>query len=278
VPFRHSSQPVTSAHWSKDFVEHLRTVHLALIATAAALIVVALTTKPYSTEVAKNELHKILELKKSWSPKSFLVMKKGNVDASPISVPPNPNQIGFDVAKQLMGRYQVDNTLYLFHLDIPENPSYVSVDEFFGPFDYQLPKIPDTLAAFKHWWDELDQHKIMIYFPKTIEAQGTCQCKEGITFFVPSEDVSFIDYAILKGAPSVTFGVGLQKEYGPPFKLYLVLTAKLMSENKAVINLGAVRVVKYEYTNFDTENLASYMRVLHSDFDQFILRPAPNCR
>jgi hypothetical protein len=60
-----------AAHWSKDFVEHLRTVHLTLIATAAALVVVALTTKPYSTEVAKNELHKILELKANWSPGLF---------------------------------------------------------------------------------------------------------------------------------------------------------------------------------------------------------------
>jgi hypothetical protein len=60
-----------AAHWSKDFVENLRTVHLTLIATAAALVVVALTTKPHSTEVAKNELHKILELKANWSPGLF---------------------------------------------------------------------------------------------------------------------------------------------------------------------------------------------------------------
>src|SRR5215469_4918784 len=52
MPLRRAQQP-TPAHWSKDFVEHLRTVHFALIATALALIVIALTTKPYSTDVAK---------------------------------------------------------------------------------------------------------------------------------------------------------------------------------------------------------------------------------
>jgi hypothetical protein len=39
MPFRNRPQAITPAHWSKDFVEHLRTVHLALIATAAALVV-----------------------------------------------------------------------------------------------------------------------------------------------------------------------------------------------------------------------------------------------
>jgi hypothetical protein len=63
-----SAMPV---HWSKDFVEHLRTVHFALIATAVALVIVALTTKPYSTAVAKNEFHRLRGFMRNWTPDAF---------------------------------------------------------------------------------------------------------------------------------------------------------------------------------------------------------------
>ena len=55
------------AHWSKDFVEHLRTVHFALIAISAGLILLVLSSKQYNAVTALVEAEEILDLKKQWS-------------------------------------------------------------------------------------------------------------------------------------------------------------------------------------------------------------------
>src|SRR5271170_3995491 len=68
VTVRDSPQTIQSRPWSKDFVEHLRTVHFALIATAVAVIVVAQTAKPYNRFEADRELNQIQQLKLKWSP------------------------------------------------------------------------------------------------------------------------------------------------------------------------------------------------------------------
>jgi hypothetical protein len=54
-------------HWSKDFVEHLRTVHFALIAVSAALIVLVLSSKQYNAVTALVQIEEIIELKRNWS-------------------------------------------------------------------------------------------------------------------------------------------------------------------------------------------------------------------
>jgi hypothetical protein len=59
------SQPV---HWSKDYVEHLRTVHLTLIAVSVGILIIATSIRPYNPAVAARELHQIIQLKHLWSP------------------------------------------------------------------------------------------------------------------------------------------------------------------------------------------------------------------
>jgi hypothetical protein len=55
-------------HWSKDYVEHLRTIHFALIAVSIGLIVVLISSTSYSPSIARREIYEILELKQLWSP------------------------------------------------------------------------------------------------------------------------------------------------------------------------------------------------------------------
>ena len=47
-------------------MEHLRTVHFALIGAAAALIILVLT-KPFDLRRAASEADKVLEMKQKWS-------------------------------------------------------------------------------------------------------------------------------------------------------------------------------------------------------------------
>jgi hypothetical protein len=59
--------PQAPAHWSKDFVEHLRTVHFALIAISAGLILLVFSSKQYNAVIALVQIEEILNLKKQWS-------------------------------------------------------------------------------------------------------------------------------------------------------------------------------------------------------------------
>jgi hypothetical protein len=55
------------AHWSKDFVEHLRTVHFTLIAISAGLILLVLSVREYDAAKALVQIEEIIDLKNQWS-------------------------------------------------------------------------------------------------------------------------------------------------------------------------------------------------------------------
>ncbi len=57
-----SRKPYVSPHWSKDFVEHIRTVNFALIAGCLALIGILQFDKPKDWETAEYQLKEIREL------------------------------------------------------------------------------------------------------------------------------------------------------------------------------------------------------------------------
>lgn len=67
--------------WSKEIAEHLRNVHLTLIAVSAGLVLVALSEKPYDPTTALRELEEIQVLQKEWSPQ-FLHDSLASVDVT----------------------------------------------------------------------------------------------------------------------------------------------------------------------------------------------------
>ena len=54
------------AHWSKDFVEHLRTIHFTLIALCVGLIVLASFPSKTEIQVAHEQVSEILEVVNTW--------------------------------------------------------------------------------------------------------------------------------------------------------------------------------------------------------------------
>lgn len=62
------SEPTTliPSHWSKDFVEHLRTVHFTLIALCLGLIILALFPSKSDIKVAHDQVLEILEVTNKW--------------------------------------------------------------------------------------------------------------------------------------------------------------------------------------------------------------------
>src|SRR5260370_14734741 len=55
-----------SVHWSKDFVEHLRTVHFALITVSVGLVLLIVSSRPYSPAAAITQLEVLEDAASSW--------------------------------------------------------------------------------------------------------------------------------------------------------------------------------------------------------------------
>src|SRR5579872_4861519 len=58
---RYSVQEPNPEHWSKDFVEHLRTVHFTLVTVSVGLIAL-LSSKTYDARKAASEMNELVEL------------------------------------------------------------------------------------------------------------------------------------------------------------------------------------------------------------------------
>jgi len=166
----------SSAHWSKDFVEHLRTVHLALLATAMALIVVALTTKPYSTAVAARELRQIQDLRTHWSPEFVRNLPHGlfGKDYPWPEVPGKEGHTSFAISSDVkvlyakVGLESVPNpTIYFAHL--PTEFWYEDFRlDYLHPLSLSMKQIPDTVSGFRNWWNGL-RTTCHVYFPTYVD-------------------------------------------------------------------------------------------------------------
>ena len=55
-----------SVHWSKELVEHLRTVHFALITVSVGLVLLILSSRPYSPAAAITQLEVLEDAGNSW--------------------------------------------------------------------------------------------------------------------------------------------------------------------------------------------------------------------
>jgi len=81
-------------HWSKDFVEHLRTVHFALLTVSLGLILL-LSSKPYDVQKAQIQLEEILLLKSWWAPNGLTLPGRlpfGLLEMQYTAADPVPNQ------------------------------------------------------------------------------------------------------------------------------------------------------------------------------------------
>lgn len=168
-----SSQPV---HWSKDYVEHLRTVHLTLVAVSLAVLIIMLSARPYRPAVAVRELHQILELKKLWSPQ--WIRSKGTHkdihlkydDTMEKKYPGLTTKVSVQSEiKDLSARVyfperkrakRVEDVLLIFpaqnYAELNPDGERVAAVGF-----------PETLNEFERWWNNLSK-PVQLYAPKIV--------------------------------------------------------------------------------------------------------------
>jgi len=169
-------------HWSKDYVEHLRTVHFTLIVASVSLIVIVTSGKPYNPSVAVREIKQILQLKRSWSPDWIRENGDANiikrdlgeykhelrnqvfVDPSDVFLPDDnfPLSLGAPFHGMLSGNNRGNSKQVLRFLWPRENWL------MWQPHVHEWPtKFPNTLEEFSQWWDALSKPHEM-YFPWSV--------------------------------------------------------------------------------------------------------------
>jgi hypothetical protein len=163
VRVRATPSTLPQAHWSKDYVEHLRTVHLALVAVSAALMIFALSAKPYSAEVAALELHQIQDLRSEWpdvlrklAQLRYSVSTIQGIDAlSGTNVSP-----ATDLQLSNIEAYQKSPSIHFF-LQFPKNLA-VSAEPYTSQHMFQ------GLKSFAYFWDKVQIEPSLVYFPGSV--------------------------------------------------------------------------------------------------------------
>lgn len=167
-------------HWSKDFVEHLRTVHFTLAAVCVALILIlARTNSP-----ALQQIRQIVELKNEWPPVD-LAFAQGLESEVRVDIP----GYGYDPKLGAMVVQSTEwrqNKRFVVTFTPPGSKSSSSVHlNFVVPAWYpasasgkdlsewnSLAQFPSTLVGFRSWWQLLmRQHGC--YFSEAVYHEGT---------------------------------------------------------------------------------------------------------
>jgi len=164
-------------HWSKDFVEHLRTVHFTLIAIAVGLSVLVLSSKQYNAVNALVQIEEILDLKRQWSPawmEQFGDTEKQSTELRNLDhfLETNSSVSWSDAGFE--GVIYPKRKSLLLPNEIAVKCKFPKENWYQSGFDWSPTKFPETLTDFKAWWGALGQSYV-IYLPNSISGSGVVE-------------------------------------------------------------------------------------------------------
>jgi hypothetical protein len=160
-----------SIHWSKDFVEHLRTVHFALIVISVGLILLVLSSKEYNPITALVQIEEIIDLKHQWSYEwmSSHLVKASRIDYFSSDDPPgirvgSPNGYSAFPAELVWTKGSIDTSLLnhtrnrvLAVCYFPKNNWWRKNIDDHWPLraTWSPDEFPRNLVEFRQWWNTL---------------------------------------------------------------------------------------------------------------------------
>jgi hypothetical protein len=155
----------SSDGWLKDFVEHLRTVHFAVTALAATLMVLAAPPDAKKSR-ALSQAARILEVSTDWgSARSMMV----DLAARRLSLTTND--------EHFVWVESLDAARYAFK-------SFISLSVLTAPTQEQAPHVlpgrrmdspPRTINEFTHWWNRIATEGIDVNVINLIDAPTACE-------------------------------------------------------------------------------------------------------
>jgi len=128
-------------------VEHLRTVHFALIGASAALIILVFT-KPFDLQRAVNQAQKILEIKQKWS-SNWMTESIGATKIISYRVPSEDGAPEVPFSKIVQVEMSVPNQTAKDVLELTLEDSWMMGSQ------KPIRDFPSNLAEFKSWWEGL---------------------------------------------------------------------------------------------------------------------------
>jgi hypothetical protein len=164
-----STPSAAPTHWSKDFVEHLRTVHFALMVVSGGLIILALSSQAYNPKAASRQLDEILNLKASWS----ATWLRQNYKVDSIKASPEPQLKHREPPVALETGQQIERAALLYReengmptplvFDFPKTPfsetillpPTPAISTNTGLAIWDGIEFPSTIYAFRQWWDQI---------------------------------------------------------------------------------------------------------------------------
>ncbi len=130
------------ADWTKDLVDHLRTVHFALLTICAALIIVSLDSKVLPVSQALTQATQMVDLQKQWSEVQRIAISS----AADASVQRNFTLISTVRQPEIPTSYTM--------IVVYGEADFLSYEAWkFSGADMSHP--PATLSEFSRWWNAL---------------------------------------------------------------------------------------------------------------------------
>jgi hypothetical protein len=235
------------AHWSKDFVEHLRTVHFALLAVSAGLILLVLSAREYNPNTALAQVEEILNLKQVWSINWVEQYGKESKAVYPWSIGRDISGdyvVGYLLATDDEGRdhnYVVDCTF-------PQENWY----QISGTHEVSPARFPETLEDFHKWWDGL-REPYKIYVPEQIALVNEGSGSDKFDVYIRPDDRTK-DH--IKARFSIDQSPRLDDE-----RLYYYFEAETPEVGRdAIVGIPIARVRQYEVTQQAIGNRYSKFR------------------
>ena len=196
---------------SKDFVEHLRTVHFALIAVSVGLIALMLSSKPYNPEMALIQLSQIMQLQKSWS--TDWIVDRGGLETAPLLETPfeQKSEQVYTLDGQFYGdltfKGQTEHSMALFE-GLKDTVHCESSD-------IDTTSFPKTLAEFQPWWNGLAT-PCEVYLPQVVSGRGTVEDWKAnqMTVIGQIKTIGLHDRAAPKAASTIKLGISRTTQNG----------------------------------------------------------------
>ena len=170
--------PENNSHWSKDFVEHLRTVHFSLVVVASALLITGTNPETRKATTAFTQVQQIAKLTGQWPVVVHAVYNRAMVDSKldarwffPIAI---------RVPRKVYALRELDTDVL-----VPEEIVSGSED---WRFRVPVPTAIDNLAQFRDFWNALDKG-IALRLPVKPEHDADCDQYVRIAHADASSDV-----------------------------------------------------------------------------------------
>jgi hypothetical protein len=143
---RSKSAPIPG-HWSRDYVEHLRTVHFALLTISVGLIAI-LSSESFDAGKAHTQIEELLQIKSWWTQDGLFTHLPNRVGLPPRYIPRLEGDF-IQVAASSELEVGGDQTLVL---TLPDWYWCVGDDEdpFNAPKDF-----PNSVRDLERWWNQL---------------------------------------------------------------------------------------------------------------------------